>query len=191
MTDSGCFLHMQLCINTPIINWASGSQSSPCDYLWRRLFAFAFYACLCCNLIYIKLIVMVEILGSLPQTTMALKDLGKLHLHQICFSVFIYCLWLRVCSPIFACVSVCLCMVLTLGAVLADIGPLCIAWVWTCLAALIEGHTQVSTGDWGTRRQALLSLMCPWAVHPAQLARGVNITQAQPHTSLPGAGIDT
>lgn len=78
----------------------------------------------------------------------------------------------------------------TLGDVLADIGPLGVARVRAGLSALIEGHAHVSTGDRGTRRRALLSLLRLGAVHPVQLAWRVDVAQAQPCASLPGTGGD-
>lgn len=48
----------------------------------------------------------------------------------------------------------------TVGAVLADIGPLGIARVWIGLAALIEEHAYIAAGDEELRWQAPLSLLC-------------------------------
>lgn len=92
---------------------------------------------------------------------------------------------------IFVCMCHFVCVTPTLGAVLADICPLCITWVWTGLAALIEWHAHVPGGDRGEpRRQSLLTLLCLRAVHPVQLAWAADITQAQPHTSLPTMGTE-
>lgn len=89
---------------------------------------------------------------------------------------------------VFACVRLYRHSEPTLRVVLADIGPFGVAWVWTGLTALIEWHAHITTDDRRPRRGPLLSLLCFWAVHPAQFACRVDITQAQPHASLPGAG---
>lgn len=64
----------------------------------------------------------------------------------------------------------------TLGAVLADVGPLGIARVRTGLAALVQGDTHVASGDGGPGWWALLTLQRVGAVHPAQLAGRFDIT---------------
>lgn len=76
----------------------------------------------------------------------------------------------------------------TLGAVLADEGTLGVARVRAGLAALVQGHTNVAAGDGCARRRALVALAGIRAVHPAQLARRLDIAQAEPGAALPAGG---
>lgn len=75
----------------------------------------------------------------------------------------------------------------TLGAVLADEGALGVAGVRAGLAALVQGHTHVAA--YGRARwRALLALAGVRAVHPAQPARRIDVTQAEPGAALPAGG---
>lgn len=75
-------------------------------------------------------------------------------------------------------------------AILTDKCPLGVARVQTGLSTLIKGHTKVAAGDRRTRWQAFLSILGLGAVDPAQLARGSDVAQSEPHSSFPGEAKD-